>query len=335
MSSELNKYTRASGLSRSVALPHLCADLTAAFDNFDGVTCEPLYAVSIDGGDSVYFTSSCDGSTYTATVTVVDGDTGFTVTSDGGVTTLSSDESFSMSEVTAGTLSDYSADTAGYYTVTMTVTTDSDENASYSFAFEETSTTSTAAATKIIYLDSDFRQYLSLTDGSKAPEIYAYNGTNSTTVYAVGSTSSVLYTNYLIVRTSYGIAFGVLADTGTTSALATTYLRSFFTTFTNSDGDTINGFVCVSGASDNTTSNTVSTTTEALSAFETSSASTIFRAPDAAQTQLSAWALYSQPWHAEHLYSKTMCETGTYGKITLDDRNFIAGSIMCLEYLDD
>ena len=192
-----------------------------------------------------------------------------------------------------------------------------------------------------IYLDSGRKVYLQVVPDSSLGfrvSIHCGNGQTEYTNWAnIDRRISSETVSYSMARTRYGAVFTCFPSvTENVSSLSDGCLTNFFTTFETSDGRTVNGIICVNPLSDDTTAPSGSTSMSFLATSEHNNLEPIdvtkcFYGNRANQTVLVNASSYTNPLISRHLFKKIQTEATKFGKISVNGREFIAGSHYCLE----
>ena len=185
------------------------------------------------------------------------------------------------------------------------------------------------------YLDATKTKYIRVVvDGSCGMRVYFTCASN--TIEIDGGSNSQAYAAYNIAKTAYGFMFTTIlrVNNATTSQSDNTF-QSFVTTFKDENGKSVLGFV-YTVQPNNDTNNVDSRdwiyfATGSHDVFEMQRALFQMIGSDANQTVMYNASSYAKQLTAEHLFKKIQSESGRFGKIKLDNREFISGSHFCLE----
>lgn len=203
--------------------------------------------------------------------------------------------------------------------------------------FEGVSTEITEDYTKIFF-NNDCTHYLmiakntnplfriTLNCGSPTKEGYNF-------VYVDGN-SRGQYIAYSIAKTPYGVAFttfpNINANENSTASASDSLLQNFFSTFTDSEGNSVNCFVYVSQPANNDSA-TAYILSDIHDYIETIPMSKYFLGNNANQTVLMNATSFVKNLASDHLFKTLQAEDSMFGKIVVGGRRFIAGSHFALE----
>ena len=134
----------------------------------------------------------------------------------------------------------------------------------------------------------------------------------------------------------YGIMFTTLLRTSNSiNSPNDGSFQSYITTFKDEYNKTINGYVFTVQDSNKTDGSDfrdwIYIATENHEAIELQRGLYQMLGSNANQTVMYNAVSYNHQLVAEHLFKKIISESGRFGKIRLDDREFISGSHFCLE----
>ena len=185
------------------------------------------------------------------------------------------------------------------------------------------------------YLDATKTKYIRVVvDGSCGMRVYFTCASN--TIEIDGGSNSQAYAAYNIAKTAYGFMFTTIlrVNNATTSQSDNTF-QSFVTTFKDENGKSVLGFV-YTVQPNNDTNNVDSRdwiyfATGSHDVFEMQRALFQMIGSDANQTVMYNASSYAKQLTSEHLFKKIQSESGRFGKIKLDNHEFISGSHFCLE----
>lgn len=201
--------------------------------------------------------------------------------------------------------------------------------------FEGVTTETTEDYTKIFF-NSDCTHYLKIAKHSTqtfrislncySPTIDGYNY-----VYVDG-TNRCRYVAYSVAKTSYGVAFTTFPFTNDNQNASASdgLFQNFFSTFTDSAGNTVNCFVYVNQSANNDSA-TAYILSDIHDCIETISMSKCFFGKAANQTVLINATSYTKNLASDHLFKTLQTEDNMFGKIEVGGRRFIAGSHFALE----
>ena len=185
------------------------------------------------------------------------------------------------------------------------------------------------------YLDKTKSRYIKVINDTKEYLRLAFV-CNSGILDIDGGTNSSTFISYNIVRTAYGVMFTTLLRTSNSiNSPNDGSFQSYITTFKDEYNKTINGYVFTvqdSNKTDGTDSRDwIYIATENHEAIELQRGLFQMLGSNANQTVMYNAVSYNHQLVAEHLFKKIISESGRFGKIRLDNREFISGSHFCLE----
>ena len=172
------------------------------------------------------------------------------------------------------------------------------------------------------YLDKSKSRYIKVINDAKNNLRLAFV-CNSGSIDIDGGSGSSAFISYNIAKTSYGVMF-------------TTLYRTSNSINSPSDGMfQVNGYVFTIQESNKTDSldyrDWIYIATENHESIELQRGMFQMLGSNANQTVMYNAVSYNHQLVAEHLFKKIISESGRFGKIKLDNREFISGSHFCLE----
>ena len=185
------------------------------------------------------------------------------------------------------------------------------------------------------YLDATKTKYIKVvTDASCGMRVQFTCSSN--TIDIDGGNNSQAYAAYNIAKTAYGFMFTTIARVNNaTAAQSDGIFQNFITIFKDETGKTLLGFIHVVQPNNDTSSvdyrDWVYYATSNHDVFEMQRGCAQTIGNDGNQTVMYNASSYAKQVTAEHLFKKIMSESGRFGKIKLDNREFISGSHFCLE----
>ena len=127
----------------------------------------------------------------------------------------------------------------------------------------------------------------------------------------------------------------ILRTSNSTSTVSDGYFQSYITTFKGESEAPVMGFVFTIADSNKTDSTDsrdwIYFATENHDAVELQRGLFQMLGSNANQTVMYNASSYAKQLTAKHLFKKIQSESGRFGKIRLDNREFISGSHFCLE----
>ena len=185
------------------------------------------------------------------------------------------------------------------------------------------------------YLDKSKSRYIKVINDTKNYLRLAFV-CNSGVLEIDGGTNNSTFISYNIVRTAYGIMFTTLLRTSNSiNSPNDGSFQSYITTFKDEYNKTINGYVFTVQDSNKTDGSDfrdwIYIATENHEAIELQRGLYQMLGSNANQTVMYNAVSYNHQLVAEHLFKKIISESGRFGKIRLDNREFISGSHFCLE----
>ena len=185
------------------------------------------------------------------------------------------------------------------------------------------------------YLDSTKKRYIKVVNDTKAG-VRVFFTCSPNTIDIDGGTNNAPYISYNIAKTAYGVMFTTLSHfSNATNVASDSTFQNYVTTFNDENGKAVNGFVYTMKAGNETDSTDyrdwIYFSTEKHNVFEMQRGHFQMLGNDANQTVMYNASSYSQQLTAEHLFKKIQSESGRFGKIKLDNSEFISGSHFCLE----
>ncbi len=185
------------------------------------------------------------------------------------------------------------------------------------------------------YIDKSKSKYIKVIDDAKNYLRLAFV-CNSGSIDIDGGTGSASFISYNIVKTAYGVMFTTLYRTSNSiNSPGDGTFQSYITTFKDEYDNIINGYVFTIQESNGTDSadfrDWIYFATENHESLELQRGLYQMLGSNANQTVMYNAVSYNHQLIAEHLFKKILSESGRFGKIKLDNREFISGSHFCLE----
>lgn len=180
--------------------------------------------------------------------------------------------------------------------------------------------------TRYIKVINDTKNYLRLSFVCNSGKIDIDGGVNT----------NVSFISYSIAKTAYGVMFTTLYRTSNSiNSPSDGSFQSYITTFKDEYGNTVNGYVFTIQESNGTDNSDyrdwIYFASENHESLEQQRGMYQMLGSNANQTVMYNAVSYNHQLIAEHLYKKILSESGRFGKIKLDNREFISGSHFCLE----
>ena len=157
-----------------------------------------------------------------------------------------------------------------------------------------------------------------------------------TTIDIDGGSSTAPYHAYNIAKTAYGVMFTTLSHFSNATNIASDgTFQCYVTTFKDESNKSVNGFVFPIRESNITDGvdyrDWIYFASESHTVLEMQRGLFQMIGISGDQTVMYNASSYTHQLVAEHLFKKIMSESGRFGKIKLDGREFISGSHFCLE----
>ena len=191
------------------------------------------------------------------------------------------------------------------------------------------------AAHTRFYLGTSKKNYIKVVDNGKSG-MRVYFTCAGNTLEIDGGTTTSPYHAYNITKTAYGVMFTTISHFSNATNIANDgTFQCFVTTFKDASNKPVNCFIYTIKDSNLTDGvdyrDWIYIASESHSVFEMQRGMFQMIGANANQTVMYNASSYSQQLVAEHLFKKIMSESGRFGKIKLDNREFISGSHFCLE----
>ena len=185
------------------------------------------------------------------------------------------------------------------------------------------------------YLDKSKSRYIKVINDAKN-NLRLACVCNSGSIDIDGGSGSSAFISYNIAKTSYGVMFTTLYRTSNSiNSPSDGMFQSYVTTFKDENNKSVNGYVFTIQESNKTDSldyrDWIYIATENHESIELQRGMFQMLGSNANQTVMYNAVSYNHQLVAEHLFKKIISESGRFGKIKLDNREFISGSHFCLE----